>query len=255
MIITQSHFSQAEGVGRTIRIWLPDDYSFKNYRYGVVYLHDGQNVFDPPDCTIMPSWGINRCLSDLARRMETEAWMVVAIDHRGVDRLSDYAVCDEPSAGVVGRGRLYLKFLVEELKPRIDDSFRTRRDRRNTAIGGSSLGGLISLYGGLLYGSNFGRVCAFSPSVMWSESAIFEDFLRVGTDAPRIYLDAGADESFEARNVRMDYGRRVRDFHSHLLRLGYSKDQLRLVLEAGGNHHEVDWGRRFPNAMEWVLSD
>ena len=186
--------------------------------------------------------------------MGRDAWMVVGIDHRGVDRLSEFSIWDEPRAGVIARGRPFLQFLVDELKPRIDGSFRTRSDRANTAIGGSSLGGLISLYGGLLHGNVFGKVAAFSPSVMWSDSALFKDYGSVPAIAPRIYLDAGAAESYIAPGMVMDYGRRVREFHAHLVKIGYPKELLRLVLEGGGNHHEVDWGRRFPNALEWLLA-
>ena len=249
--IIHDYRSTPERTARTLRLYLPDLYErAPDRRFPVLYLQDGQNLFRHPESALEQTWEVDRVM-DEREQAGLEPWIVVAVDHRGVKRLSDYAPWDAPAEGVPGRGRRYAEFMAEQLKPHIDRELRTRREPQWTAVGGSSMGGLISLYLGLTRPDLFGRIAALSPSVMWAGHRLFDDW----TSRPplRIYLDAGARESIELKGLPFDYGSSVAAFHRHLRALGYGDQDLRVVLEAEGQHSERDWSRRLPAALRWLL--
>ena len=181
-----------------------------------------------------------------------EPWIVVAVDHRGVHRMSDYAPWDAPLERAKGRAARYAAFLLDHLKPQMDHGLRTRPEAKWTAVGGSSMGGLVSLFLALNHPDVFGRVAALSPSVMWADRRLFAEWKE---HVPlRLYVDAGARETI-ARDGRVyDYGGSVKAFVEHLRRLGYGAKDLKAVLELGGEHSEVDWRRRLPAALGWLLA-
>jgi predicted alpha/beta superfamily hydrolase len=119
---------------------------------------------------------------------------------------------------------------------------------------GSSLGGLMSLYLGWRYPELFGRIGGMSPSVMWSHGQLFHQWTSHTRRWSRIYLDAGTHENVDPVGWPMFYGAATRDFYFHLKGLGYSDHELALFLEPEGNHHELDWQRRLPTALRWLLS-
>lgn len=254
--IVRNFASPPEGCMRTLRVWLPDAYDREPVRrFPVVYMHDGQNLFDSPDSAVRVSWGVDRALEGLLGRGAIEPWIVVAIDHRGADRLSDLAPWDEPRVGVAGRAERYGAFVVEHLKPEVDRALRTRGGPEWTATVGSSMGGLVSLFLALRWPQVFGRVGALSPSVTWAQGRLFRDWnCSPAGGLPRIYLDAGADERFQACDFEWHYGAAAADFAGHLRGLGFRERDLKVVLEPGGRHEEADWRRRLPAALEWLLS-
>ena len=251
--IVRDFHSPPEGVERTLRIWYPEAYDrHPRRRFPVLYLHDGQNLFDHPESALAETWHVDRAMDALAGA-GLEPWIVVAIDHRGVDRMSDYSPWDAPVEKIQGRGSSYGEFLSEHLKPQVDRTLRTRREPEWTALGGSSLGGLISLHVGMTRSDVFGRVAALSPSVMWARRRLFKEWR--GHLPLRIYLDAGAREQIVRGQRKYDYGRAARDFQRHLIEQGYGESDLRVVLEPGGEHSEPDWRRRLPSALRWLLWD
>ena len=146
---------------RTVRIYLPPGYEQGTRRYPVLYMHDGQNLFD--DATAYAGeWGIDETLNELAKSRGLEL-IVVGIDNGGAERIHELNAWDNPQFGK-GEGEQYTAFIVEVLKPWIDQHYRTRPDRRHTAIMGSSMGGLISSYAISRYPQVFGKAGIFSPA-------------------------------------------------------------------------------------------
>ncbi|MHB8873120.1 MAG: alpha/beta hydrolase [Myxococcaceae bacterium] len=246
--------SPPEGISRTVRVFTPGRYARdRKARFGVVYMQDGQNVFAHPESAVSPSWSANLALERLLKARRIGPWMIVAVDHTGVGRFESYSPWPERRAGVKGRGELYGRFVVEHLKPLIDQRYRTRSEAARTAVVGSSLGGLISLYLGWRYPETFGRIGGLSPSVMWCHDELARRWDKKSPQPPRVYLDAGAQEHLTLTGIEMSYAQSVAAFHRHLQSLGYGDDELRLVLEPGAPHHESAWERRLPAALEWLL--
>jgi predicted alpha/beta superfamily hydrolase len=246
--------SPGEGITRALRIYLPRAYTEQHERrFPVLYLNDGQNVFDLPTPGAAVSWGADAALEGLVAQGGLGPWILVGVDHRGVDRIGDYSPWLDPRSEGNARGGAYAAFLVERLLPFIDRSFRTLPAREHRAIAGSSLGGLISLYAGWKYPEHFSRVGAFSPSVMWAGRQLFRFWSYRHTPPLRIYLDVGSRELFQAGEILLEYGLDVREFYAHLQALGHGEDELRFVLDPRGDHSEAAWRRRLPAALRWLL--
>ena len=245
--ILRDFASPQEGLSRTVRIYTPDAYDAEPGRhFPVLYMHDGQNVFAHSESAIYNTWCANHTLEHLVAEGRTEPWLIVAVDSTN-NRLAEYSPWDEPRSHVRAQGEPYVRFMVDTLKPYVDSVYRTRQGAEWTAVMGSSLGGLISLYLGMRYPDVFGRVGALSPSVMWSEYRLFQHWTAHPRRWTRIYMDAGEHEYIDPGGYPMPYGEATRDFYHHLKRLGYADHELRLVLEPGGQHHESDWQRRLPD--------
>lgn len=242
-----------EGFTRTLRVYLPDAY-FRDQgrRLPVLYMQDGQNVFDHPESARAETWDANGTLEMLSGARAIEPWIIVGIDH-SIGRFEDYSAWPDPKHKVKGHARIYAEFLIEHLKPFVDQTYRTRPEREWTAVAGSSLGGLVSLFLGWKYPQVYGRVGAFSPTVMWSQRRLFRQWSKKGKLPQRLYLDVGETEQFDYEDMHFDYGTEVAKFAEHLRELGYNEDELHVVLEPGGQHSEVDWRRRLPDALAWLL--
>jgi predicted alpha/beta superfamily hydrolase len=222
-------------------------------RFPVLFLHDGQNVLDHPASEVSPSWGVNSCLDRLTERRSIEPWIVVALDHRGYDRIGDYSPWPDHRAPIAPAGAEHAAFFADELVPFIDRNLRTLPAPAHRAVGGSSLGGLMALYLGWSRPDVFGRVLALSPSVMWGERQLAR-FWSLHGPPSRFYLDVGSRERFDAGDFQLHYGVEVREFAAHLRMLGYGEEELRFVLDPRGEHSEADWRRRLPAALRWLLA-
>jgi predicted alpha/beta superfamily hydrolase len=245
--------SPTEGSPRTVRVYLPDAYEHEpGRRFPVLYMQDGQNVFNHPESARYDTWRANDAIERVAAEGKCEPWIIVAVDH-GPDRFAEYSPWDEPRVGVKARGPLYVSFLADQLKPWVDRQYRTKPHPRDTAIMGSSLGGLISLYAGWSRPATFGRIGGVSPSVMWSLGRLSENWRNHPRQWQRIYLDVGTNEGIRQGHVLLDYPEAVRRFYEHLKGVGYEDWELRLVVEEGAGHHETDWQRRLPETMAWLL--
>jgi len=249
---------------RDVDVYLPASYRRGgSRRYPVVYMQDGQNLSDPATA-FAGTWDLEPTLERLAARgLEI---IVVGVHHAGEQRLEEYSPFPDRRYGG-GAGESYLSFLVDTLKPRIDRSFRTRRECDDTAILGSSMGALISLYAFFRHPSVFGRAAVISPSVWCAQGAIL-DYIAAGK-APggRIYLDVGMREgSNSARNAR--------NLARLLVRKGLRRDTrtkrttfaapverrtkrpsslVRYVEDAGGGHQEAAWAYRLEGALDFLL--
>ncbi len=230
---------------RDLLVYLPPGYDEGIERYPVVYMHDGQNLFDATTSFAGVEWGVDEQMEALARR-GLQA-IVVGINHMGARRIAEYNPFEDQDHGV-GVGEAYLAFLAETLKPYIDRSFRTRPEPSQTLLFGSSMGGLISLYGLLRRPEVFARVGVMSPALWPGQRAIFDLVRSSANGTGCIYLDIGTGEQQLAR-------RQAREMGELLIKQGYLPEQnLRYHEEPGAGHYEAAWGARFTNALTWLLN-
>lgn len=227
---------------RRISVLLPWDYQTSGKRYPVLYLQDGQNLFE--DDAPFGTWGVDKQLAALAQRGKGN-FIVVAIDHGGKERINEYLPYDSQKWGE-GLGREYARFLTETLKPYIDEKFRTLSGRSHTGIGGSSMGGLISIYAGIMFPAIYSKFLIFSPS-LWVTPNIYSEKLHFAASSDtKIYLYAGGKEGagMLANATR---------FKEAVERCCPNRDLFRLEVDPEGRHTESRWGLEFPKATEWLF--
>ncbi len=258
VVAARDIWSPQLGNRRDVLVYLPPSYeTVAKARYPVIYMQDGQNLFDETT-SFVGEWGVDKTLDRLARERGLET-IVVALPNGGEERMAEYSPYPDPDIGG-GRGNTYLAFVVETVKPLIDRSFRTFPDRAHTAIAGSSMGGLISLYAFFALPAVFGGVVAMSPSLMFAQQALFS-FIRFSPFVGgRVYFDIGGRE-FEpgVRNRLLQHLYRMRLFavtrrmRDLLVKKGYhaGKDMM-YVEDPGGIHHEAAWARRLPGAVAFL---
>jgi alpha-amylase len=239
-------------LGRTRRVWiyLPPGYATSARRYPVLYMHDGQNVFDAAT-SFAGEWGVDETL-DRLRGLGDSGVIVVAVDNGQTRRMAEY----DPWVNAQysgGEGDKYVAFLAHTLKPYIDSHYRTLGDRSHTGIAGSSMGGLISLYAALKYPDIYGRVGVFSPA-FWVAPVIF-DYARHAHPVPgtRIYMVMGGKEG-DTPDVFVHDAQRMADT---LRAAGFDSGGSAVInlVKADGTHSEWFWRREFPVAYEWLFQN
>lgn len=232
---------------RNIWIYLPPGYEESDSRYPVLYMHDGQNLFDKTT-SYSGEWGVDETMERLSAENEAFKMIVVGIEN-GPRRVYDYTPYPD-SDGLGGDGAKYVAFLTDELKPYIDKSFRTKPEPSDTYISGSSLGGYISVYAGLARPDIFGNVIGFSNAFQIGLKAFLEyiDKLDRTYDSSQFYLDIGnvEDEQF---SFAISDNRKVLE---KLQAKGISEDRLKFYVDPIGVHNESAWNRRFPEALKWI---
>lgn len=228
---------------RRIAALLPHDYYETDKRYPVLYLQDGQNLFD--DHAPFGSWEVDKKLALMQRRGLGDI-IVIAIDHAEEERIKEYNPTGHAKLGK-GQGREYVRFLAETLKPYVDKQFRTKPDRLNTGIGGSSMGGLISIWAGFMYPEKFSKLMIFSPALWVSPNIHFHAMRFTMTLNSRVYVYAGGAES---KNMLPN----VERFREALLSQELTEPDLdiELSIDPEGQHTESRWGLEFPKAIEWL---
>jgi predicted alpha/beta superfamily hydrolase len=230
---------------RTLRVLLPADYATSDRRYPVIYMHDGQNLFDAATA-YAGEWGVDETLADLARQQGFAA-IVVGIDHGGPRRINELSAWPNPDTGA-GDGDLYLDDMVSRIKPFIDANYRTQTQPASTMIAGSSLGGLASLYAIHRRPDVFGKALVFSPSLWVSEQA----FMHVGNTrlpaSARIYLYMGAAEDSQGKALAD-----VERLHDLLRQRLPAADQVTLSVVDGAGHNEPAWRAELPRALIWAF--
>jgi len=241
---------------RNVLVYLPEAYFQATHRrFPVFYLHDGQNLFDGRTSYIPGNiWHAHTTADRLTREGRMEPVILVGIANTGLRRMAEYTPTRDPRRAATmagGEGYLYGKLLVEDLKPMIDRTFRTLTGPADTALGGSSLGALISLALGLEYPGVFGKLALMSPSVWWDRRSILR---LVGEAKPRphlrIWMDMGTAEGL----------RHLRDtdlLHSRLIAQGWREagptPDLRYLRVNGGVHSESSWAERFDQVLEFLF--
>jgi predicted alpha/beta superfamily hydrolase len=233
-------------LNRNRRIWLyfPPDYDTSGESYPVLYMHDGQNLFDA-FTSYAGEWQVDETLNTLSDQ-GYKVPLVVGIDNGGLDRIDEYTPWSNPEYGG-GDGDLYMEFIAETLKPYIDGHYRTLSDRNNTGIMGSSLGGLISHYGTLNYQNIFSKAGFFSPSYWFSDSVWAFTHLMGKQDDFRLYQMCG---SLEGGTMVIDMER----MQDSLFSIGFTQDDLFTKVVDGGQHNESLWRQEFGQAYLWLFT-
>ena len=230
---------------RRIWLYLPPDYAVSTKRYPVLYMHDGQNLFDRTS-SFSGEWEVDESLNRLFAEGDPGI-IVVGVDNGGATRIDEYTPWANPEYGG-GQGESYVDFIVETLKPFIDENYRTKPEQASTGIMGSSLGGLISLFGAMEYQETFGKVGVFSPSLWFSNSAYVHVSEQGKQYDMKFYLLAGEQESATMANDLIA-------LYNNLQEAGFQTDELQLFLPVDGQHSEWFWAREFPQAYLWLFAD
>lgn len=246
------------GWNRRVWVYLPPGYEDNAKRYPVLYMHDGQNLFDPKESSF-GVWHVGEAMERLFEKHESDGVIVVAPDNGGANRLNEYSPFHDPEHNAGGAGAAYMDFLVNTLKPYVDENFRTRPEREYTGIAGSSMGGLISLWGGLAYPETFSKIGAFSSAFWFANRKLFDhvrDWGKNGTlrraGSTWVYLDVGGREGHDPQTEKTQVHDTI-DMYYLLQELGIPDDETKLVLDAKATHSEPEWARRFGDAYAWLF--
>jgi predicted alpha/beta superfamily hydrolase len=232
---------------RDLIVYTPPGYTEQpSRRFPVLYLHDGQNLFDGATSFIPgQDWHVGQTADHFIHAGKVEPLIIIGM-YNTKARIREYTPTHVPKLGG-GRADRYAKFLLEEVRPFIDREYRTLSGSQYTGIGGSSLGGLVSLYLGLKHSRVFGKIAALSPSVWWNQQVILR-FAQVATvePRPRIWLDIGTREG--QRIVH-----EVERFRDVLLEKGWRLEQdLHYERVAGAEHNEAAWAQRVGPFLQFL---
>lgn len=254
------------GLERTIRIYLPPNYEEDN-SFPVIYMHDAQNLFDIETSSYGAIWDVHTHLNEYYNQTG-QGMIVVGIDNYdgGFNRLNEYspwvnteiknnALLADINEDVGGLGRDYIDFIVNELKPMMDIKYKTLPSREHTAMIGSSMGGLISLYAATVYPEIFSKIGAFSTAVWFAEEELLHAINKLDTNLPiKWYLDIGTNET--SNDEKAEFNRLYLEGSKSVyqtLKEKVSEPNLRFIIEDGGIHNERDWSRRFPEAIAFLF--
>lgn len=241
---------------RNVIVYLPQGYDAnKKERYSVFYMHDGQNLFDGATSFIPgQEWRVDETAEALIKSKKIEPLIIVGIYNAGMERVNEYTAAADPKYKAGGRADLYGRFLVEELKPFIDKTYRSKTDAAHTGIGGSSLGGLISLYLGLKYPNVFSRIAVVSPAVWWADNQIVHYTEAQSRKPPlRIWLDIGTKEGRDANEAQKTVAD-ARLLKTALEKKGWKEGgDLKYVEAVDAEHNEKAWAARVAQILEFLF--
>lgn len=228
---------------RKIWIYLPESYSTSTSKYPVLYLQDAQNLFDK-STSYAGEWRVDEILDSLKLDL-----IVVGIEHGNEKRIDELTPFPNPKYHG-GKANSYLNFLTQTLKPQIDSAYRTKSDKENTFVGGSSLGGLFSYYTLLKRPDLFSKALVFSPSFWFSDEIkpFTENIDSSELKQIEIYFRAGEDEDETMVPLMME-------MENRLTEKGLKTDHFNLMSIPGGQHNEAAWSKLFPEAALWLLKD
>jgi predicted alpha/beta superfamily hydrolase len=241
---------------RNVIVYLPPGYDAnKTDRYSVLYLHDGQNIFDGATSYIPgQEWRMDETAQSLIAAGKIDPLIIVGVYNTGADRVNEYTPVADARYKAGGKADLYGRMLVEELKPFIDANYRTRKDAKHTGLGGSSLGGLVSMYLGLRYPNVFSRLAVVSPSVWWGDKQIVHYTEAIsGKPSLRVWLDIGTKEGRDAKDAQetVDGARLLRDT---LVKKGWRLGKDLKYFEAPeAEHNERAWAARAAPMLEFLF--
>ena len=231
------------------RVWtyLPPNYEAGTDRYPVLYMFDAQNVFDAATSFVGQEWSVDESVQRLIADGDIRPLIVVAVDNGGVERIDEYTpVVDAMRGG--GEGAEHLRMFVDVLKAEVDARYRTLTGPEDTALAGSSLGGLMALYGGFERPAVFGHIAALSPSVWWADRWVVGFVEGQPRPSIQVYTDMGGNEGPDAFD-------QLRALAGALRNQGFVDGvDLMVVEDEVGAHNEVAWRRRFPEALKFFFA-
>ena len=234
-------------LNRTRRVWiyLPPDYATTTKKYPVMYMHDGQNLFDPAT-SFSGEWEVDESMNEICAQGD-HGCIVVGIDNGGVNRLNEYSPWVNNLYGG-GQGDEYISFIVNTLKPHIDGNFRTLSDRQHTGIMGSSMGGLVSMYAIMEYQHIFSKAGVFSPAFWFAADNPAKQVLGVGkrNDVKIYFLAGGQEPTYVTQDIQ-----KIVDA---MITVGFKDNEFLVTVPADGQHSEWFWRREFPDAYKWLFA-
>jgi len=242
------------GNTRLVRVWLPPDYDgWGTTRYPVLYLNDGQNLFDPATAFGGVHWQVGETATRLIAEQRIRRLIIVGIDNTK-DRAQEYIPYKSKDPRVLNaKGKCYPDFLQREVMPLIEERYPVLKGVENTGLGGSSLGGLITLYTQLAAPEVFGRLLIESPSLFVANGKILDECRRFQNWPSRVYVGIGTREVGNAEKDAKSVGD-VRELEAILREAGLDERRLRVRIEEGASHTESAWAARFPEALEFLYS-
>ncbi|WP_026776191.1 alpha/beta hydrolase [Polaribacter sp. Hel_I_88] len=232
-------------ISHKVWLYLPPNYDSSEEKYPVIYMHDAQNLFD--DATsFVGEWDVDGTLNALYEKTG-KGFIVVGVENGGEKRIEEYTPYKNEKYGG-GKGAIYIDFLANELKPYIDKNYRTETNSENTAIIGSSLGGLISFYGGLKYPTVFGKIGALSTSFWFSSDKINDFATKNGNQQnSKIYFLVGGKEGDSMIPDTENMAKLLTD-------LGFPKDHIKTKIVEEGKHTESFWEVEFLEVIEFLYN-
>lgn len=236
-------------LNRTRKIWalLPYNYHQTDKTYPVMYLHDAQNLFN--EGSAYGNWEIDKKMSILAEYGRGDV-IIIAIENGSEDRIREYML-DNDSITKNAEGKKFIRFLADTLKPYVDQHYRTHPEREATGIGGSSLGGLISIYSGFLYPEVYSKLLIFSPSLWVNPENNFPQMNFKNPYNIKVYMYGGEQEGSEMTERIELFEQTMEGWeNSHSLQFDFKTS-----INPEGKHQEFYWSQEFPRAMEWLYYD
>ena len=230
-------------ISHKIWLYLPPNYHQTKKKFPVIYMHDAQNLFDK-NTSYVGEWEVDETLNKLYNESK-KGFIVVGIEHGGEERINELTPWENKKYGG-GKGVAYMKFLVNTLKPFIDSNYRTKKNRKNTTLIGSSLGGLISYYGGLKYSKTFGKIGAISTSFWFSEIVIDFTVKHGKLNNTRLLLLVGGKEG---SGMEED----TQKIEKLLLVTGFNSKNLKTKINPTGEHNEAFWKSEYATVIKWLF--
>jgi predicted alpha/beta superfamily hydrolase len=242
---------------RMLRIWVPpgyDDPVNAGRHYPVLYLNDGQNLFDASTSYIGVDWQVGHSAEILIREGRVPPLIIVGIDNAQKNRGKEYLPYQNrfPFLARV-KGKQYPDFLIREVMPFVGQHYRAAEGGHNTGLGGSSFGAVISLYTVMARPGVFGRVLLESPSLFVTNRRLIKDSQRVKLWPERIFLAVGTQEAGSDHRKNQAVVNDVRRLEGVLRHAGLGSGRLEVEVEEGAHHSEGDWARRFPRALQFLF--
>jgi predicted alpha/beta superfamily hydrolase len=237
---------------RDLVVYLPPGYDpAGRTRYPVLYLQDGQNLFDPATGFAGNEWRADAVADDAIGNGRVSPLIIVGVYNGGTRRISEFTPTRNVKMRKGGKAKNYTSMVVREIKPLIDSTYRTMKGCESTGIGGSSLGGLLALTAGLAEARTFSRVAAMSPSIWWDGRVLLSIVQKwKGTKRPRIWLDMGGNEGDSPQLMIQD----ARALRIALIAKGWTEGaDLRYREVPGAQHNEYAWGSRFGQVLEYLF--
>ncbi len=243
---------------RFLRVWLPsgyDDSENSNRRYPVLYLNDGQNLFEPATSFNGVEWQVDETADRLIREGAIPPMIIVGMDNAARERIREY-MPHRSLHPVMLRvyGTRYPSFLFKEVIPFMVRNYRVASEAENTGLGGSSLGALIALYTAAVRPGAIGRLLLESPSLWASNRQLIRQSRAVKRWPERVFLATGTAEAGR-KDKDQSMVDDVRELASILRRAGLDDQRLKLVVDEGASHHESAWARRFPDALSFLFGE
>lgn len=244
IIETEFIIPNLNSISHKIWVYVPPNYKTSTKKYPVIYMHDAQNLFDAATSYI-GEWEVDETLNTLFEKTN-KGFIVVAVENGGEERINEYTPWSDQKYGG-GKGAVYIDFIVNTLKPFIDKTYRTKPQQKYTGLIGSSLGGLISYYGGLQYPKVFGKIGALSTSFWFSKEVVRFTSEKGNLNTVKLFMLVGGKEGAE---TVLD----TQNIEKQLLKTGFKSENLKTKVNPEGEHNEAFWKSEFLEIVQWLYN-